>query len=102
MQRWSLAIQKSVTNDRYYRLQNVYISTVGTKGKLISKANYDVFDSSKKRMKHTQDSILSVFRSFFGRIRDFIICFRDLLTFRYHNGILPHTNKILDYSHIEI
>ena len=35
----------------------------------------------KKRTKHTQDTILSVFRSFFGRIRDFIICFRDLLTF---------------------
>ena len=27
------------------------------------------------------DSILSEFRSFFGRIKDIIICFRDLLTF---------------------
>ena len=33
-------------------------------------------------MNHTQDSIVSVFHSFFGRIWDFIICFRDLLTFR--------------------
>ena len=31
---------------------------------------YDVFDSSKKRTKDTPDSI-----------QDFIICFRDLLTF---------------------
>ena len=30
---------------------------------------------------NTQNTILSVFRSFFGRIRDFIICFLDLLTF---------------------
>ena len=33
---------------------------------------------------YTQDSILSEFRSFFGRIRDFIICFRDLLTFNIY------------------
>ena len=32
-------------------------------------------------MKHTQDSILSVFRSFFEAIKDVIICFLDLLTF---------------------
>jgi hypothetical protein len=31
--------------------------------------------------KHTQDSILSEFRSFFGRIRDTKFCIRDLLTF---------------------
>ena len=36
--------------------------------------------SSKKRTKHTKDNILSEFR-FFGRIWDFIICFRNLLTF---------------------
>ena len=42
-------------------------------------------NSTKNRTKLTQDSILSVFRSFFGRIRDTIICFRDLLTFRHHN-----------------
>ena len=30
-------------------------------------------------------SILSVFCWFFGRIRDFMICFRDLLTFRIFN-----------------
>ena len=60
------------------------------KGQLISKANYDVFDSSKKRTKHTQDTILSVFRSFFGRVRDFMVCFPDLLTFRterYFSGL---------------
>ena len=28
------------------------------------------------------DSILSEFHLFFGRIKDIIICFRDLLTFR--------------------
>ena len=32
-------------------------------------------------MKHTQDSILREFCAFFGRIKDIIICFRDLLTF---------------------
>ena len=44
-------------------------------------ANYGVVDSSKKMKNHTQGSILSVFRLFFGRIRYFIICFQDLLTF---------------------
>ena len=37
----------------------------------------------KKRMKRTQDTILSVFRSFFGRINDALIYFRDLVTFSY-------------------
>ena len=45
------------------------------------KANYEAPDSSKKQTKLTQDTILSVFRSFFGKIKDTITCFRDLLTF---------------------
>ena len=32
-------------------------------------------------MKHTQDTILSVFRLFFGRLQQGFICFRDLVTF---------------------
>ena len=32
-------------------------------------------------MKRTQDTILNVFRSFFGGIDDALICFRDLVTF---------------------
>ena len=35
----------------------------------------------------SQDSILSVFCLCFGRIRNFIICFRDLLTFRVHSKL---------------
>ena len=35
----------------------------------------------KKWTELTQDTILRLFRSFFWRIPDFIICFRDLLTF---------------------
>ena len=61
-----------------------YIFTLdkkASKGQYISKANYDVFDSSKKWTNHTQDSILSVFRFFFGRIQDFIIYFWDLAIF---------------------
>ena len=37
----------------------------------------------KKQTKLTQDTILSVFRSFFGRINDALIYFRDLVTFSY-------------------
>ena len=56
-------------------------------GQKISKANDDVVDSSKKWTKLTQDTILSVFLSFFvfGRTRDFMICFVDLLTFSCFN-----------------
>ena len=43
-----------------------------------SQKQIKVRDSSKKRTKHTQDSILSEFLSFFGRIKGII----DLLTFR--------------------
>ena len=53
----------------------------GPKGQKISKANCDVFDSSKKQTKLTEDTILRVFRSFFAIIRDFMIRFRDFLTF---------------------
>ena len=35
----------------------------------------------KKRTKPTLDTILGVIRLFFGRIKDIITCFRDLLTF---------------------
>ena len=49
--------------------------SIPPKGQQISKANYGVFDSSKKQMIITQDTILGVFRSFFLRIQDFIICF---------------------------
>ena len=50
----------------------------------VSKSRKQIMKSrilQKKRTKHTQDSILSEFRSFFGRIKDIIICFWDLLTF---------------------
>ena len=43
----------------------------------------DIIEISKKRTRHIQDSVLSEVRSFYGRIRDFIVCFRDLLTFRF-------------------
>ena len=46
-------------------------------GWLILKSNFDVPGSSKKLTKHTQDS---EFCLFFGRIKDIIICFGDLLT----------------------
>ena len=55
------------------------------KGQIISKANYAVLNSSKKRTKLTTLSIYftedSEFPSFFGRIEETINCFRDLLTF---------------------
>ena len=44
----------------------------------------------KKRTKLTQDTILSVFRSFFGRIKGIIICFRDLVTFTNLLSIIDH------------
>ena len=48
------------------------------KGQTISKANYGLLNSPKKRTKCTQDTTLSAFRSFFGRIEETINCFRDL------------------------
>ena len=57
----------------------------------------------KKRTKHTQDSILSEFRSFFGRIRDFIICFWYLLTFsmwyQYIFRCRPNAQQVLKSVH---
>ena len=54
-------------------------------GQTISKANYGVPNSSKKRTKLTilsrKDAKDSKFRSFFERIEEIIICFRDLVTF---------------------
>ena len=35
------------------------------------------------------------FRSFFGRIRDFIICFQDLLTFTIYNIFLLFLMKLM-------
>ena len=56
-----------------------------SKGQTISKANYGVLNSPKKRTKLTilskEEAQDSEFRSFFGRIEDTINCFRDLLTF---------------------
>ena len=53
---------------------------------MIGKKKYGVLDSSKKQMKltilSTEGAQDSEFRSFFGRIQDATICFRDLLTFR--------------------
>jgi hypothetical protein len=52
----------------------------------VSKSQKQIIKSRilQKNTKHTQDSqtILSVFCLFFGRIKDIIICFRDLLKFR--------------------
>ena len=54
------------------------------KGRTISKVNYDFLNSPKKRTKLTilskGDAQDSEFRSFFGRIKDTISCFQDLLT----------------------
>ena len=47
----------------------------------MTKADYDIVDSSKKQMKRTQDTILSVLGLFFGRIDTALIRFRDLATF---------------------
>ena len=55
--------------------------TTVAKGQTILKANYGLLKSPKKLTKRTQDSILSAFLSFFGRIEETIICFRDILTF---------------------
>ena len=54
----------------------------------VSKSRKEVMKSrilTKKWTKLTQDSTLSVFCSFFGRIRGTIICFWNLLTFRWWN-----------------
>ena len=52
----------------------------GSKGQTISKANYGVLNSSKKRTKltimSTEDAQDSELRSFFGRIKETINCFR--------------------------
>ena len=55
--------------------------SVGGKGQLISKQNCPALTSPKKRTKPTQDTILSAFRSFFGRSFGSTILFWDLLTF---------------------
>ena len=55
------------------------------KGRTISKANYGALNSPKKRTKLTilskENSQDSEFGSFFGRIEEIIICFRECLTF---------------------
>ena len=68
-----------------------FIIDLVTKGQKISKANYGVLNSSKKRTILTkypelsrEDAQYSEFRSFFGRIEETINCFRDLLTFSTH------------------
>ena len=53
-----------------------------TKGQNISKQNCRAVTFPPKRTNPTQDSILSAFRSFFGRRYSSTILFRDLLTFR--------------------
>ena len=60
------------------QIQNLDINDVSQKQKdqTISKANYGLLNSPKKRTKCTQDN-----HSFFGRIKETINCFRDLLTF---------------------
>ena len=46
-----------------------------TKGQLISKQNCWVVTSPKNQMKRTQDTILSVFRSFLGEVTARQLCF---------------------------
>ena len=63
-----------------------------TKGQLISMGLFGVFNSFKKRTKKRKNSTqqyytsvisqVEFFCSFFGRIEDTIVCFRDLLTFK--------------------
>ena len=76
--------QKIFKNSFQKVIQNLYKNRAA-KGQTISKANYDFLNSPKKQTKltklskeHVQDS---EFRSFFGRIEEIIIGFRDLLTF---------------------
>ena len=73
------------------RLVKIYFSKIrnfikNTKGQTISNASYDFLNSPKKRKKHTilskEHAQDSEFRSFFERIEETIIYFRDLLTFR--------------------
>ena len=55
-----------------------------TKGQYISKQNCPAVTSPKKRTKRTQNTILSAFRSFFGRSYVFFILIQTLL-----NSLLP-------------
>ena len=64
------------------------------KGQTISKANYGLLKSPKKRTKCTQDTILSAFRSFFGRIEETINCFWDLLTFSKDWGFFAESELL--------
>ena len=67
------------------------LSKSSAKGQTVSKENYGVLNSSKKRMKITILNIFfiqdSEFRSFFGRIEETIYCFRDVLTFSLKVGL---------------
>ena len=53
-----------------------------TKGQIISKCLFGVFNFFQKTNKNKSHSSKNEFvRSFFGKIPDTIICFRDYLTF---------------------
>ena len=66
-----------------------------------SQKKYGVLDSSKKWTKltilSTEVAQDSEFCSFFGRIQDAIICFRDLLTFSTHGNVVSDG---VDWHHI--
>ena len=60
----------------------IFDTHVEAKGQLISRQNWRAVTSSKKWTKHTQDTILSMFCSFFRRSYGTTILSQDLLTFR--------------------
>ena len=67
-------------------MRTIHTHSYIPKGQTISKTNYDVLNSSKKRMKlailsrkDAQDSEICLF---IGRFAETINCFRDLLTYR--------------------
>ena len=65
-----------------FRVHIVVLERATIKGQQISKANHEFPESSKKGTKHTQDSILSEFRSFFWKNQkhhNLLLRFTDLL-----------------------
>ena len=64
-------------SEKKYLCQELFVVQEGRV--MVSRSRNKIVEP--KRTQDTQDSILSAFCSFFGRIHDALICFRDLVSF---------------------
>ena len=90
---WGATLDFFSINQYMFKTESIdyFEKIISTKGQIISKCLFGVFNFFKKTNENSSHTSKNEFiRSFFGRIHGLTICFRNELTFKYYTALLKN------------